>query len=1469
MRTPWPAAAVVWKAHVAFDVAPAAEAAASPKPTPADGGGPPSGAVPTAAEAATPRRSRRIVERKEEAAGDEALEGHGGAAASSSDAAVGPDDEASGAPATAVRRRSDAAEASPRRRRASSPWSSHGDESSGGLDIYDIASTPSQQPEQPGAGPAAPTASKRLRFAEACMSSTMDVTAASTDAATASSVGPPPATSAEARADAAVCRFDGDGGTRPDEGAPAAPVDEPPTTLESGAPAGDASFDEESAMDVAPGTFDVAPCTFVTAGSRKIVAVSEASLQATRHLMEEGADKQQSGTTDEQAGAMDVAPCTFVTAGSRKAVVVSEAGLAAARQLLEDEQKAEAAQVGARPPPPPPKRQNSKQKPKAGLRLFPSKPFVPLNGKRPAAPSAIKAPAAAFVERAAPARIGGGAPEAEFDEAAADATDATDAMDAVAPGIFVTAGSKKAVVPSEASLRAALHLLDDAADAAAAKPSGGRAAVSGPKPAATPAPHSDGGAPGLPGVAAPSDAAAASLDDESPMGDAAPMDVAAGMFDAAPMDVAAGMFFTAGKRKAVVVSEAGLAAARHLLGDAPDDAAPPSDAPAAKKRPPEKKPGGKPFKSLVTATALVSGGAKPAPAAPPAAVRPAAASTPSGGFAHNAAPLAAAAAGDPSTVPDASAGASTGASAGDDDAMLGVAAGMFVRAGSRKAIAIPEAALAAARRLLEAADDAAADDAAADDAADGAADSAAAATAPPREPIVAPRPLSPPPSSAGAAVVAAPPREPAITPRAPSPPPSSAGRAAPPFAGLSKTPVAAKKPSAVASRGAVTTGSKKMRVVAPSPFGDRLASGGARARPPTKFVAPSATHGPPKTPARPTAAARDDAAPPLRDDGGDAAPPPARRRRPPCAFSRADLRRAGVSEAAQDCGATDAERLVFRADDGRPTLPLRGGPAAPPADAAVVGCLGADDAFEALFSSGALRKDLFGDDDAARAWARNHYRWVVWKLAAVERSGGRAGALTFARVMAQLKHRFHRECEQAKVPALKAMIRRDVPAQRLIVLCVATIECGAGRPNALLLTDGWYSIAAELDAALVGLVEAGKIVVGTKIVICGAALTGEASEPLEPVDRRLQLSANGVRRARWDARLGFHCARTLRVPLSAALQGGGRIPCFDAVVDRACFADAERAARDELAAHAARAQRGDGGDDEPRDEPPRSVARVWLCAPHHIRGRPPVRAELVLWQDTGEGGSSALQDDILVEGDLVRCYWCAVAGVNHVGETELRARGKQAKFKRVASPAPRLVAARARHAPRAFTRLCDVAALARARRTGDAPFVDVAGVVVRCEDGDVVLCDHTPALVRVSLEFSAALRRGDVIALLNVTLSPDDGGDAPTCAANDLTVLRRHARDLHGKQRADFEFLETWANSKAAADAVRYAYDVQSLRCDAATVTEVLTAHGAATARDLLRRFAAEAPSTVDRRLDQLQQEGAVYVDAQGRYHLL
>ncbi|KAJ8599363.1 hypothetical protein CTAYLR_007016 [Chrysophaeum taylorii] len=428
-----------------------------------------------------------------------------------------------------------------------------------------------------------------------------------------------------------------------------------------------------------------------------------------------------------------------------------------------------------------------------------------------------------------------------------------------------------------------------------------------------------------------------------------------------------------------------------------------------------------------------------------------------------------------------------------------------------------------------------------------------------------------------------------------------------------------------------------------------------------------------------------------------------------------------------------------------------------------------------------VRKTTEGraDDAAWRAWVRNHYRWIVWKLAAIERVFGGGHRLTYDAVVEQIARRFEREIERAQKPALRAILQRDAPAQRLVVLCVSEV----GETH-LELTDGWYSVRAALDRALSFRVARGAIRVGTKLAVCEARLEGPAADPLDALVERetmkggpsavqvLHVHANGTRRARRDARLGFQRRRRMTLPLGAIGAAQGVVPALEAVVARVVLPV-------------------EGEEDAPC---------LRLVAPAEPR---PVAAELSVRQSGGD------DDGAPREGDLVRVFACEPRRTKPDG-TLVLCLNQRSRVARL-GPAPRTLAAAARYEPRALFGCARVAALLRDRR--DA-IVDVAGVVVDVADA---LCvadaspyvlvlrlpsdDDTPAVRR-----ARALRAGEVVAVLNVVASRAPRPDVLICEwtpqARVCATAARLESAASSRLRDDFESLERWARGKGPANAL-------------------------------------------------------------------
>ncbi|NXA51689.1 BRCA2 protein, partial [Nothocercus julius] len=206
------------------------------------------------------------------------------------------------------------------------------------------------------------------------------------------------------------------------------------------------------------------------------------------------------------------------------------------------------------------------------------------------------------------------------------------------------------------------------------------------------------------------------------------------------------------------------------------------------------------------------------------------------------------------------------------------------------------------------------------------------------------------------------------------------------------------------------------------------------------------------------------------------------------------------------------------------------------------------------------------------AWVYNHYRWIVWKLAAMEVSFPHEFAnrcLTPETVLLQLKYRYDLEVDNSKRSAIKKIMEKDDTAGKTLILCISKIvslntivspssnsKCVESKKEGAIIevTDGWYGIRALLDPPLKAFLHRRQLTVGQKVIVHGAELVGsqDGCAPLEAPDSlMLKISANSTRRARWNAKLGFHRdPRPFPLPLSSLYSEGGTVGCVDVVIQR-------------------------------------------------------------------------------------------------------------------------------------------------------------------------------------------------------------------------------------------------------------------------------------------------------------------------------
>ncbi|AQK42453.1 protein BREAST CANCER SUSCEPTIBILITY 2 homolog A isoform X11 [Zea mays] len=214
---------------------------------------------------------------------------------------------------------------------------------------------------------------------------------------------------------------------------------------------------------------------------------------------------------------------------------------------------------------------------------------------------------------------------------------------------------------------------------------------------------------------------------------------------------------------------------------------------------------------------------------------------------------------------------------------------------------------------------------------------------------------------------------------------------------------------------------------------------------------------------------------------------------------------------------------------------------------------------------------------ATKEWVSNHYKWIVWKLASLERCYPTRVAgkfLTVDNVLEELKYRYDREVNHGHRSAIKKILEGNSSPSLMMVLCISAIySCPYQNNNKLEvnkvdtnednsgnqsfsatnrnmsanieLTDGWYSLDASLDVALLEQLEKRKLFVGQKLRIWGASLCGWSG----PVSFhevsgvvKLVVHINGTYRARWNDALGFCKHVGLPLAFRCIKVSGGRVP---------------------------------------------------------------------------------------------------------------------------------------------------------------------------------------------------------------------------------------------------------------------------------------------------------------------------------------
>ena len=182
--------------------------------------------------------------------------------------------------------------------------------------------------------------------------------------------------------------------------------------------------------------------------------------------------------------------------------------------------------------------------------------------------------------------------------------------------------------------------------------------------------------------------------------------------------------------------------------------------------------------------------------------------------------------------------------------------------------------------------------------------------------------------------------------------------------------------------------------------------------------------------------------------------------------------------------------------------------------------------------------------DVSLDWVQNHMELVLWKLVSYSHRFPAAlgGAVNLEELVRQLYWRHVQEAEGKKCLIRQICSYAKCPSNSCTMVFFVSGIVGESRIE---LSDGHYRIAANLDDTLADRVAEGKIFLGLKLAVCGAMLHGleEPCSALEqPAAAFLELRANHVRPAPWDARLGVRALRTMVVKIPSIVSGGGVVP---------------------------------------------------------------------------------------------------------------------------------------------------------------------------------------------------------------------------------------------------------------------------------------------------------------------------------------
>ena len=185
-------------------------------------------------------------------------------------------------------------------------------------------------------------------------------------------------------------------------------------------------------------------------------------------------------------------------------------------------------------------------------------------------------------------------------------------------------------------------------------------------------------------------------------------------------------------------------------------------------------------------------------------------------------------------------------------------------------------------------------------------------------------------------------------------------------------------------------------------------------------------------------------------------------------------------------------------------------------------------------------------------WVAHHSKMITIKLLRYELQfqnlfGNRL--LCAEAIYSQLCRRYKKEIVDCKWSSLHRILMREEQESRSMILSVTNIM---GK-NAVELSDGWYTITAQLDHLLCLKLSLGKIFVGLKVCVSMCQLHNSRM-PCHPLERDdavyLALHYNGVFPAKFNAKLGFKREGVPLVGLPQVQPAGGIVPSTLVLIEK-------------------------------------------------------------------------------------------------------------------------------------------------------------------------------------------------------------------------------------------------------------------------------------------------------------------------------